>query len=90
MKVHVGSGCGDGVGDGLLERRHGGPGEVQHSGACEGAWTQNKCPGSWIMLVLLLVLLRTELVFGLAHLEVGVYLESRPISNNILSKVIAW
>lgn len=50
---------------------------------------QVKCPCSWIMLAVVLVSLHMEPVFGQAHLKVGVYLECRPISNNIISEVIA-
>lgn len=88
MKVHVGSGCG--VGDWLLERKHGKAGRHMGAQGCIWvAWMQDKCPSSWFMLPLVLAPLHTEMVFGLAHLELGVYLEFKPISNNILSEVIA-
>lgn len=41
------------------------------------------------MLPLVLAPLHMEMVFGLAHPELGVYLEFKPISNDILSEVIA-
>lgn len=87
MKVHVDSGCG--VGDGLLERKCGKAGRHGAQGCMWGVWMQDTCRSSWIMLPLVLAPLHMEMVFGLAHLEVGVYLEFRPISNNILSEVIA-
>lgn len=72
---------------GCWKEDKGGLREVQHSGACE-VWGQ-RTNAQAVMLALVLASLHMELVFGLAHLEVGVYFECRPISNNILSEVIA-